>query len=1477
MALMYVSSKLVLFVTIIFHCILFDGTLDAKTLFMSLAMLNNVQQTMTQLMPRVVSLGVESLVSLQRITDFLLTKEFLPSDKLELKRLHNEVVRSPSKPNLISKNEENVCCLNDRTNKSSIQNSNKLIPRQQTDSSKRTVFVECENVGAQWLKSETKTIDGVSFKCESPGLIIICGQVASGKSSLLLSLFNELSLNYGRACVQGVCGYSSQTAWIFNGTVRDNIVFGYGYDERRYQKIVDICALKHDLELLEYGDFTYIQENSLSGGQKARINLARCLYRDCDIYLLDDPFSAIDNRVSKHIFQEAIKNFLATKLVLLATHQVRFLRQCDKILLLDQGKQLAYCNFKELGAKFSKKTGEDSAFSNEQLKRLTFLSKAFEADNLVSTDDSDAFSLKPLPEYSRNNRNNTKASDDLASACAPNCSIKPSENKHERTKAVANKTCSTAGSGAANAKKNSVTGASCACGMSSQFAERPQPGPKCTDMDKDRDQVLLQISGSQDEWSALKSNQTNSAACLCNDLINSQDGKLKNESTSDSIQVPYGSCSAVIAIGEDKTLITKATQATGQSLQRLFVNSSDPASVNCRTTKNASNADKEDQVGRRCSANKVCTVSSRWTMDCKLATSASGLYRTTPTSSQMQQDCCCCCCQKQDEDKTWSKHKTNQDELKEDEHISERRSRNGPADEETSSSKLPGIRVWYNYYTQTSVIRFALIILTFLVTQTLFSTVDIYLTVWSLIGQNKALVNEITGFNQQQSETFKHQAYINGEQQNSSKTNTISYDLATVNAPHALLMSSSFSECNYTGRCGNTNNDGLLEMANEIERGSISPLSSRSSQLPPPSPTFAKLANDFFVPLLNLFYTGNLESPNYPSNISNEQQQKPSHQITTTEGFAFQTALTVDGDVSTNFTLPLVDSNVVEESESALNVKSIYRPLYLFVNSFTSGHHALTYALLLIALFSCSAITNVLSLTSSNKSAISLYKKLTDNALFAKIAFFDQNPAGRFLNRATRDIGIIDEAIPYNANQAYDALLQTAATFVVVAAVDINLALPSLIILFTFLIFHSIHVKPTKDIQRLEGIARSPIISHMSTTLTGLHTIRASKSEHRFEQLFIRYQDAHTSVFLLYLACGRTLAVVLDSLNATYIGIIASWAVVSGLSGPSAGLIITSAMLLSGLTQHGVMKLTETESLMTSVERVIEYCSLPQEENYDRRRGACTGRDEIPPAAIVTATAESYSVVKQSNRVWPTKGSVEYKHVDLYYNRLDKPVLKNISFKLEGGEKVGIIGRTGAGKSSIITTLFRLYDFEGTILVDGLDITKVDLLELRTAFGIIPQNPVLFSTTVRQNLDPLNVYDDFSIWAALDKAHLRQTVSALPGKLNFYIGSGGGFSSGQKQLICLARVLLRQNSVIVMDEATANVDPTTDAIIQTTIRREFKHCTVITIAHRLETILDCNRIMVLEAGRIVDFDTPEHLAAKSNSYFANLLRKSAEE
>ncbi|CAG2176781.1 unnamed protein product, partial [Oppiella nova] len=228
----------------------------------------------------------------------------------------------------------------------------------------------------------------------------------------------------------------------------------------------------------------------------------------------------------------------------------------------------------------------------------------------------------------------------------------------------------------------------------------------------------------------------------------------------------------------------------------------------------------------------------------------------------------------------------------------------------------------------------------------------------------------------------------------------------------------------------------------------------------------------------------------------------------------------------------------------------------------------------------------------------------------------------------------------------------------------------------------------------------------------------------------------------------------------------------------------------------------------------------------------------------------------------------------LQYNESPNKVLKGINCVLKGGEKVGVVGRTGAGKSSVISALFRMNEPEGQILIDGVDIQSIGLHDLRRQISIIPQEPVLFTGSVRKNLDPFGDHPDDELWAALEEVQLKESVVQLPGQLDGLVTEGGSnFSVGQRQLVCLARAILRDNRVLVLDEATANVDHRTDALIQRTIREKFRYCTVITIAHRLNTIIDSDKVIVLDAGEVVEFGIPHTLLEKSDGLFTKLVKQ----
>ncbi|KAK3746327.1 hypothetical protein QZH41_008505, partial [Actinostola sp. cb2023] len=324
-------------------------------------------------------------------------------------------------------------------------------------------------------------------------------------------------------------------------------------------------------------------------------------------------------------------------------------------------------------------------------------------------------------------------------------------------------------------------------------------------------------------------------------------------------------------------------------------------------------------------------------------------------------------------------------------------------------------------------------------------------------------------------------------------------------------------------------------------------------------------------------------------------------------------------------------------------------------------------------------------------------------------------------------------------------------------------------------------------------------------------------------------------------------AIILPSILNPWVAIAAlPMAILFFLIGSLALSLIYTLQLAVDTSQYGVRQCSETENYMTSVERVMTYTQIESEPGYDTQA--------VPPSD------------------WPTSGQLELQDVSLEYYPGAPMVLNHVNFKVDAQEKIGIAGRTGAGKSSIVSALFRMPEPQGRILIDGIDIMTINLQSSRRAMAVISQDPVLFSGTLRFNLDPFEEYSDNEVWEAIDGASMTSTIQDMPNRLNQKLKEYGvNLSAGERQLLCLARALLQKSKIIVMDEATANVDYATDSLIQNTIRTKFKECTVITIAHRLNTIMDYDKILLLENGRVIDFDTPQALIAKDHGILTQLL------
>ena len=403
-----------------------------------------------------------------------------------------------------------------------------------------------------------------------------------------------------------------------------------------------------------------------------------------------------------------------------------------------------------------------------------------------------------------------------------------------------------------------------------------------------------------------------------------------------------------------------------------------------------------------------------------------------------------------------------------------------------------------------------------------------------------------------------------------------------------------------------------------------------------------------------------------------------------------------------------------------------------------------------------------------------------------------------------------------------------------------------------FFFVQTIYVSTSRQVKRLESISRSPIYSHFSETLTGTTTIRAFQMDQQFIAESERKVDFNQICYYPSIIGYRWLSVLLENTGNLLTFAAAIFVVVAGdnVEPGEVGLIISYAVNVTSVLTWLVRTTADVETNIVAVERIKEYSDIPSEAEW-------TSSNSDTPT-----------------ETWPEFGNVNFKEYAMRYREGLDLVLKSISCEVVGGEKIGIVGRTGAGKSSLTMALFRLVEAaEGQIVIDGLDAAKMGLHELRTKITIIPQDPVLFSGTLRMNLDPFNIYSDEEVWSALKLSHLHDFVSTLELGLLHYISEGGdNLSVGQRQLVCLARALLKKTKILVLDEATAAVDLETDDLIQATIRKEFKDSTVLTIAHRLNTIMDYDRVMVLDKGSIAEFDTVKGLMKKEGGIFSSMAK-----
>ncbi|KAG8779614.1 hypothetical protein FRC12_024032 [Ceratobasidium sp. 428] len=529
------------------------------------------------------------------------------------------------------------------------------------------------------------------------------------------------------------------------------------------------------------------------------------------------------------------------------------------------------------------------------------------------------------------------------------------------------------------------------------------------------------------------------------------------------------------------------------------------------------------------------------------------------------------------------------------------------------------------------------------------------------------------------------------------------------------------------------------------------------------------------------------------------------------------------------------------------------------------GHPEEVDTLFYLGVYSTICVTSILlfglafvvHIVGSVRASRSVHDQLLAAMLGAPLRWFDSTPVGRLIARFTQDMCSVDEALPSTLQDLIDMTIQLGLRLITIVAFSPAFILPGVVLLLVGYCIAQVYIAAQLWTKREASNARSPVLSHFGAALAGVTTIRAYGAEDQFKNKAMKLMDNYTRASRAFYNLNRWVCVRMDTLGAAFSGGLAAYLVYSPKSTKDAsntGFSLNIAIAFSGGILWWVRNLNKFEVQGNSLERIQAYIQIEQEP--------ATTSDKVPPA------------------YWPSSGNIIVENLVARYSANGPAVLHGLSFEIKSGERVGIVGRTGSGKSSLTLSLLRMIPIEGNTYYDGIPTHDINLNALRSNITIIPQQPELMSGTIRQNLDPFNEHDDAVLNAALQSAGL----SALQTEGNEgYIGldsgvsiGGSNFSLGQRQIIALARAIVRRSKVLILDEATAAIDYNTDTAIQHSIRTELSDKTLIIVAHRLQTICDADKIIVLEAGNIVEFDSPAALLQKDGGVFKSLVDGSSD-
>ncbi|XP_054093448.1 cystic fibrosis transmembrane conductance regulator isoform X2 [Callithrix jacchus] len=484
-----------------------------------------------------------------------------------------------------------------------------------------------------------------------------------------------------------------------------------------------------------------------------------------------------------------------------------------------------------------------------------------------------------------------------------------------------------------------------------------------------------------------------------------------------------------------------------------------------------------------------------------------------------------------------------------------------------------------------------------------------------------------------------------------------------------------------------------------------------------------------------------------------------------------------------------------------------------------------------------------------------LHHKMLHSVLQAPMSTLNTLKAGGILNRFSKDIAILDDLLPLTIFDFIQLLLIVIGAIAVVSVLQPYIFLATVPVIAAFVLLRAYFLQTSQQLKQLESAGRSPIFTHLVTSLKGLWTLRAFGRQPYFETLFHKALNLHTANWFLYLSTLRwfqmriEMIFVIFFIAVTFISILTT-----GEGEGTVGIILTLAMNIMSTLQWAVNSSIDVDSLMRSVSRVFKFIDMPTEEGKPTKSTKAYKNGQLSKVMII-----ENSHVKKDD-IWPSGGQMTIKDLTAKYIEGGNAILENISFSISPGQRVGLLGRTGSGKSTLLSAFLRLLNTEGEIQIDGVSWDSITLQQWRKAFGVIPQKVFIFTGTFRKNLDPYEQWSDQEIWKVADEVGLRTVIEQFPGKLDFVLVDGGCvLSHGHKQLMCLARSVLSKAKILLLDEPSAHLDPVTYQIIRRALKQAFADCTVILCEHRIEAMLECQQFLVIEENKVRQYDSIQKL------------------